>query len=90
MSSAARHLDDYDNPRKVEEMKERNLKDYQRWQHECKELENAIKDVRKCILLNYKSVTIKALEEALNKHSSFVSQQISSWRYYGTCPREVC
>lgn len=89
MSSSARHQEDYDDPNKVAEMRSSNLKDYQRWKQEEETIKAAIEDVRKCIVLQYKSITIKALEDYLYEKQKDIHYHLSEWAANGVYPEEI-
>lgn len=90
MGSSARHLEDYDSPTFVGEMKVRNLKDYKRWQTEIKVLQGAITEVRSSRVLKHKSTILESLKKSLDSKEKWVSEQVRHWHYYGVCPDEVC
>lgn len=89
MGSSARHQEDYNDPKKVAEMKSNNLKDYQRWKREEESIKAAIEDVQKCIVLQYKSVTLRALEDYLYEKQKFMLIQLSAWAINGVYPDEL-
>jgi hypothetical protein len=89
MGSSARHLEDYDSPVKVAEMKKQNLADYRRWIKEAETLQEAIHEVKTCGILTHKRLILKSLDESLDKKRAWISDQIEHWRYRDVCPEEV-